>query len=324
MFLQEAVDLIKEKKLFKKGETIAVAVSGGSDSMALLHFLNEHKEEFDIEVLAITIDHQLRETSSRDVNFVKRFCAQNHIRCQSFKVDVLTYAKEHRMGIEEAARKLRYGIFDKVVKEQHADKIATGHHLLDQAETVLLNMFRGAGLSGVSGMEVSRGNIVRPFLTTKKQSIMAYLFENKVDNIEDETNQDNRFLRNFIRNEVMPLIQTQFRGVETTIAAFAEAARADDEFIGSLAQTSSVLFSDNTAKIPMNYFAQNKSLVVRTIKKTLERMNIVSDITKVHFDMIIDLTKLENGSKVDLPKGLKAIKEYEYITLVKPVEKPKV
>ena len=157
--MEEVLNAINENHLVKRGETIGVAVSGGIDSMSLLHFMNEQKEKLDIDVVAITVDHCLRENSFGDSVFVQDWCKKHGIYCHRFSVDANKIANEKNIGIEQAAREARYGVFDALLKKGIVDKIALAHHVSDQAETILLHILRGAGLTGASGMEYIRNGV---------------------------------------------------------------------------------------------------------------------------------------------------------------------
>lgn len=319
--MEKVIELIKQQKLFEPGSVVGVGVSGGSDSMALLHLLNNYKDDLDIDVVAINIDHCLREESAFDSAFVARFCKQNHIRLFKFRVDCQTLAKSKKLSIEAAAREGRYGIFDTLIKKNLVDKIATAHHVSDQAETVLLHILRGSGLQGARGMSLVRDNYVKPFLYTEKYEINAYIYNNHIETVEDESNNDNRFQRNFIRNKVMPLIRQEWRNADKTLASFASLCALDDDYINKFALTDGIVNDDLYVKIPLTYFNFNKSVVSRIVFKALKMADFQTDIEKKHIADIIDLYEKENGTKIDLPGGAKAIKEYEYITITRQEKK---
>ena len=195
---------IKKHKLFEAGETIGVAVSGGVDSMCLLQYIFDAKKEYGIDVVAINVDHQIRANSGDDSAFVAEHCKKLGIPCFCFKVDVPKIAAEKKLGLEECARNARYKIFDEVVKKGLCDKVAIAHHEADQVETVLLNIFRGAGLKGAAGMTAVQGTFIRPFLFTSKAEILKYAEEKNIPFVVDQTNLDSSYSRNFLRNEILP------------------------------------------------------------------------------------------------------------------------
>ena len=320
--MDKVFEVIKQNRLMLRGETIGIGVSGGADSMALLHFLNSVKEDLDIDIVAITVDHGLRDNADSDCEFVMDYCKRNHIRCHKFKVDSAKLAKEKGYSIEQAAREARYGVFDALIKKGIVEKIALAHHMGDQAETILLHILRGAGLVGASGMELTRDNVyLRPFLNVSKEELIKYLYQNEVDHVEDETNADSTFSRNYIRNKIMPLLRKKFPAVDQNLVNFGKACREDDEFIASQANFDAIITEPNSVRLPLNYFIYSRSLTNRMILKAFSSLGIVSDIERKHVKMVGELALAENGKKIDLPHNTTAIKEYEYITLVRKVKK---
>ncbi len=310
---------IKENRLILPGEVIGVAVSGGADSMALLHFLSSQAETLDIRVIAITVDHMLRgETSAGDALFVQRWCRENGIVCLKFCVDASRISREKNIGIEEAAREARYGVFNKLLCDNKVDKIALAHHMSDQAETILMHILRGAGLSGASGMEASRNGLyIRPFLNISKEEILKYCAVNYVEFVEDESNLDTKYNRNFLRNKIIPELKNRFEGVEQALVNFGQSCREDNDFILSQTTHDGILYSDAVVKIPIIYFYYHSSVTNRIIFRALSKIGIFSDIERKHIELIKELSKGENGKKLTLPNNLIAQKEYEYLTLYK-------
>ena len=308
---------IKNHKLVKPGQVVAVATSGGSDSMALLHFLNAHKTELDIDVCAVHIDHSLRETSAEDANFVMSYCKKHGIRAYKFKIDVNKLAAQKNLSIETAAREARYGVFEALLKKDVADKIAIAHNQQDQAETILQNIFRGAGLQGASGMDFEReGVYIRPMLTTTKKAILDYIFINDIPYRTDETNADNRFSRNFIRNQILPLVKQRWPNAVDALVEFGKACKEDNDYIASQIFEDAIIYEDRLAKIPVSYFLYPSSIVSRMIFTALKTIGVTKDIERVHISMIKELAESsENGKKIKLPMKVTAFKEYDYITL---------
>ena len=310
------LETIEKNKLINPGEIIGVAVSGGSDSMCLLDFLNENKQKLEIDIVAIHLDHSIRPTSQEDAAFVANFCKEKGIRLMKTRVDVPKYAKEKSINLELAARECRYNYFDAIINKGIVDKIALAHHMSDQAETILLHILRGSGLSGATGMSYVRGNYIRPMLNTDKFEIMSYINEHFIEYVTDETNIDNSYNRNFLRNEIMPLIKQKFPNAERTICAFGKNCKEDSDFIHSQINMDLVIQEGGSIKIPLNYFVYDNSIINRIIFKCLGRIGVNSDFERKHIELIKDLAIMGlNGSKLDLPNQVVATKEYEYITL---------
>ncbi|MDR0975783.1 MAG: tRNA lysidine(34) synthetase TilS, partial [Christensenellaceae bacterium] len=320
---KEVIDYIAEAKMLSGVSRLGVAVSGGEDSVCLLHFLNELSGALEIEIVALHVNHKIRETADRDARFVQKLCRELGVECKVATVDVPTFAKENKLGIEAAARILRYNAFEEMAKKHKLDKIALAHHQSDQAETVLLHILRGSGLSGAQGMEAVRGIFIRPFLKTAKQDIIKYNYQHGLNHVDDETNADNNYARNFLRNEIFPLLKRQWRGIEATLSNFAEIAREDNEFIGGLVPTNEIIRSGNNVKIPLAWFEFKPSIINRVIAEAFKKLAGAADLESKHIALVIETAKTgENGAKIDLPKGVRAIKEYECLTLVKK-EEPK-
>jgi len=313
---------IRSNSLFKDGETIGVAVSGGVDSMSLLNFLNENKHKWNISLVAITIDHKLRKNSSKDVEFVKNYCKQNNIKFNKFKLDVLKLSQTEKLTIEQAARKARYGVFDSLIKKNIVDKVCLGHHISDQAETVLLNLFRGSGLSGAKAMQVVNGKYIRPFLNTSKLEIENYAKINNIGFVTDETNLENEFSRNYLRNKVMPLIKERFKGVENNLASFAKIAKADDDYITNMMNIDAIIKEDYLVKVPVSYFLYPQPIVNRMLKHCFEYLGVSKDVERKHIEMIKAMVRdAVNGIKINLPNKVNVHKEYDYITIIAKAKK---
>lgn len=314
--MENVLNYIKENKLIKSGEIIGVACSGGRDSISLLHYLNSIKHDLDCEVVAINVDHGIRQTSAYDTEFVMQFCKDHKIRAYKFKGEALKVAKEEKLTIEQAARKVRYGIFETVIQKGVCDKIALAHHMYDQAETVLLNIIRGAGLNGARGMEPVRDKIyIRPLLATPRENIMAYIDEFGLEYVEDETNKDTTYSRNYLRNIVMPALRRHFKGVDRSLVHFAEICAKDDNYINSKIDTNTMIESKEFIKIPLTYFYQDESIINRILMKVFEKFSR-QDFERKHVDIVRSFAiEADNGAMISLPFKVKALKEYDYIII---------
>jgi len=314
--MEQVLDYIKENNMIKPREIIGVACSGGRDSISLLHYLNSIKADLDCEVVAINVDHGIRATSALDTEFVMQFCKEHKIRAYKFKGEALKVAKEEKLTIEQAARKVRYGVFETVIKKGLVDKIALAHHMYDQAETILLNIIRGSGLSGARGMEPVRDGIyIRPLLATPRENIMSYIDEFGLQFVEDETNNDTTYSRNYLRNIVMPALRRHFRSVDRNIVNFASICAKDDDFINSQIDLGTMIETNDFVKVPLTYFYQNESIVNRILRKVFSRY-AKQDIERKHIKMVREFAlEADNGSIISLPFKIKVLKEYDYIVI---------
>jgi tRNA(Ile)-lysidine synthase len=228
---------IREHDLIRAGERVAVAVSGGADSVALLRLLLELRPELGIVVSVAHLNHQLRGADSeRDAAFVAELAERHALEFHLAERDVRAYAAEHKLSLEAAGRRLRYAFFSALVDGRKVDKVATAHTLDDQAETVLLKLLRGSWLRGLAGihprLRAADGRIwvVRPLLATSRREVEAYLERLQQPWREDLSNQDRRFRRNRVR-QLLPQLEAEHHpGVRAALAQIAELARAEESY----------------------------------------------------------------------------------------------
>lgn len=315
---------IRKYNMLKVGDRVAVACSGGKDSMSLLHFLWSHREELGINVVAVNVDHSIRDNSASDSQFVVNYCERNNIKVYTFKVNATKFAEDKKLTLEQGARECRYRVFKSLVQKNLVDKIALAHHLQDQAETILLNIFRGAGLSGASGMDYIRDDTyIRPMLDTSKTAISAYVTANEIPYVEDETNESNEYNRNYIRNQIMPLIRNRWANADSAIVSFGVNCREDDNYIESTISNDAIITENSIARIYTSYFVNPRPYVYRLILRALKSINLSTNIEKKHLKMIYNMAiESENGTKISLPNGLSVIKEYNFITFTNRNIKP--
>ena len=308
---------IEKHNLIKVGDKIGVACSGGRDSMALLVALNELKEKFNFELIVINVNHNIRENSKQDSDFVQKFCFMQRIKCLSFNVNAKKYSEDKKLSIEQAARDCRYQVFKNCIKNGTVNKIALGHHSLDQAETILLNIFRGTGLTGASGMEYIRENTyIRPLLDTTRSEIMAYVLEKEIPYVDDESNFSNDYARNYIRNMILPMIRNRWPNADQNICNFGRICKEDNQFINSKIIQNSYTTDNGIAKINISVFSQPNSIVARVIMNALKSIGASTNIEKKHIKMIKAMVKeAQNGTKINLPNSVTVIKEYTHVTL---------
>ena len=315
---------IKKRQMLRYGDRVAVACSGGKDSMCLLNFLWTHRDELGITVCAVNVDHGIRENSANDSEFVINYCQKNGIKVYSFKVNAKQFAEDKKLTLEQGARECRYRVFKSLINKNLVDKIALAHHLQDQAETILLNIFRGTGIGGASGMDYVRDDIyIRPMLDTSKASISAYIESNDIPYVEDETNDNSEYNRNYIRNQIMPLIRNRWQNADSAIVSFGANCREDDSYIESTISSDALLVEDGIARVYINYFINPASYTYRLILRALKAINMNTNIEKKHLKMICNMAlESENGTKISLPNGLTVIKEYNFVTFTNLNIKP--
>jgi len=316
--LEMVLDFINANGLILKGDKVGVGVSGGVDSMTLLQYLNSIATKQGFTVVAVNVNHNIRPESKKDSAFVAKFCKDRGIEIVKYNVDVPTFAKQYKFGLEQAARIKRYECFDMAIKKLKLTKFAIAHHQADQAETILMHIFRGSGIAGARGMDAKRGIYIRPFLETTKCDIVAYNYRNQIPYVEDESNQDDTIARNYIRNQIIPALQREWRSVEKNITDFGRNCRTDDEYLNSVIDTNTCQVCGSVVRVPLNLFYYPEAIVNRLIINAFDKINARENIEKKHIDAVYALGKSgENGKKVDLPNDLFAVREYEYLAIVK-------
>ncbi|MCQ2449140.1 MAG: tRNA lysidine(34) synthetase TilS [Clostridia bacterium] len=298
MILQKILEADQEFGLFSAGATVTVACSGGADSMALLHALMQLQDELHITVQAAHYNHGIRGVEAdRDETFVKEFCKHNRISFVFEKGDVPTYAKENGLGLETAARELRYAFLERISPD---GLIATAHTASDQLETVLLHLVRGAGMAGLCGIPPKRGKIVRPLLLCTRAEIEAYCIENGLNFVLDSTNDDDICARNRIRHTVVPILKELNPSVEDAVLRASSALRADQQFLDEQANkaVSSLPISDKGYDVsPLRRLP--RAVVVRVLQK-IALKQFDEELDYLHCKQLLEICM--HGGKISLPK----------------------
>ena len=300
----------------KRGMTVGVGYSGGVDSSVLLSDLVENQEDLGINVVAINIEHGIRgKISVLDSLFCKEQCGKLNIPFYGYEVDSLYFASKNGYSLEQAARFLRYECYFKALNAGVCDVVALAHHMSDNVETILFNVFRGSSTTGGTGIKKYsyNGKIVRPFLNVSKEDILHYAKEKNIKFVTDETNTDVDYTRNALRIKVIPVIKEIFPEAERAIARFAETLESDDEYLYSLAQKSFLIESDKYfLPVNLSYPVFSRAVII-----ILRNLGVVKDYQKVHVDAIYALRNNFSGKEVVLPKSVVAVKEGENIVLYK-------
>ena len=214
-------------ELIKRSDAVLVGLSGGADSVCLLHFLHYLAKEKHFRLAALHVNHGLRAQAKADERFCKSLCEQLEIPFFAVKVDVKKTAEKFSLSPEHAARKARYGAFSQVARKWGATKLALGHHLDDHAETILLNLLRGTKAKGLGGIPLRRAlakniEIIRPLLCITRAETQAYIEHNGLRHVTDQTNFDDRFTRNWIRGTLLPLLETKQPQIKKHLAQIAQ------------------------------------------------------------------------------------------------------
>ena len=279
---------------------IGVAVSGGMDSMALLNAYLAINQD----IAVINIEHGIRgESSLRDSDFVREFCKKHNIELLQFFVDVPNslHAGE---SIETGARRIRYEIFDKLIFDGKVQKIALAHHADDNAETILMRVFRGTGIHGLSGIQ-ERENYLRPLLKYSRDDIVEYVTKNNIPFVTDETNLTSDYTRNYIRNEIMPLVKTKYPSVIESITRLSDNAKEVDEYLSTLVLP---VESTEDGYIIKNLFRVPNIVQKYTIMDIVKKLGHLQDFETRHILSVLELKDKPNNTVINLPFNMLALK----------------
>ena len=315
MLKEEVLKTIKTYNLIEKNDKVVIGVSGGPDSICLLHLLYSIKKELGFEIVVAHINHQIRKVADSETEYVKDFCKNLGIECFVKKENITELAKKQKKGTEEAGRQVRYDFFEDVAQKTNSNKIATAHNSNDRAETVILNILRGSGISGLKGIEAMRDNkYIRPLIFTKREKIEEYCQENNLNPKIDESNMENIYNRNKVRNIIIPYIEKEFnKNIIQTINRLSDVATEENEFLQKLTEEQYNTIStieNNTIILDLKKFNHlelviKRRLILYTINEAIHTTN---GIEKVNIDDIIKLCKNNIGNKYLSP--IKLIKIY--------------
>ncbi|WP_026688676.1 tRNA lysidine(34) synthetase TilS [Alteribacter aurantiacus] len=324
--MKRVVDqFVLRHQLLLPEKTVLVAVSGGPDSMALLHYVMEKKEEMDLCVIALHAEHGLRgKESESDMSFVIERCRNYDIECVTEKLDVKAYVQEYGASVQEAARVCRYDFFERTMRAHDGDVLAMGHHGDDQIETMIMRQVRGAG-AGLKGIPVKRtfagGFLVRPFLNVSKENILAYCKEHRLPYQVDLSNEEDKYTRNRFRKRILPFFKEENPNVHERFQSQSEWLHEDEAFLTDLAKErlSDVILEQNEKQIRLSvkgFLDLPIPLQRRGFHLILNYLSIKDDHVpslSVHKRAFMDLLVQEHPSgHLDLPGDLFVDRSYDH------------
>ncbi|MDI6889943.1 MAG: tRNA lysidine(34) synthetase TilS [Thermodesulfovibrionales bacterium] len=320
--LKKVKETIKKHSMLSSKERVLTALSGGPDSVCLLYVLKNLKDEFKLDLHAIYIDHGLRpEETPKEIEFCKKLCEKLNLPFITKFIDVKSYAKEKGINRQAAARQLRYQVFEETAFEINAHKIALGHTADDQAETLLMHLFRGSGPTGLSGIPPVRGRFIRPLIEIERREIDRYLREEEIDFIVDSSNLRKDYLRNKIRLSLMPMIKEVNPNIIETLSRTAAILREEERYFGIIVTKTLMRLISRKSDSRIELFlapleAMEKVILRRTLRRAIDETRGLRGINFIHIEDIIELIKSgKTGDRLYLPDGIRAIKEYSTLIL---------
>jgi tRNA(Ile)-lysidine synthase len=326
---ERVLKFIQSNNLIQTGQKVLVAVSGGPDSVCLLHILFKLQKELQISLHIAHLDHALRGAESEgDARYVASLAQKLCIPVTLAKKDVEAYQKTHRLSLEEAAREVRYYFLAETAQAVGAEITATGHTLNDQSETILLHIIRGSGTRGLRGLQPRQAllfqdqnlQIIRPFLTVRHEETVAYCSLHRLSPRTDSTNQSTAFLRNRIRHELLPLLTGYNAGIEDSLLRFSSIAADDLDFLESEGEKAwlrtvhreqgALVFKKTT------FLTLAPALQRQILRKAIEcLLGTLKDIETRHIEEILDSLTKPAGRCIDLPEELVFCIEYDRFVL---------
>ena len=326
MKYNKLINEVKQFFLKNKYKEILVALSGGADSVCLLHVLKKLESELNFKIYAAHVNHMLRDKEAdRDEEFVLNLCKKWNIECFSERFDVAKIAKETKESIETAARNVRYSFFESLCKTHGIDVIATAHHLDDNIETVLMHFIRGSGLKGLSGIScINDKGIIRPLINISRDEILDYISENNLEYVVDSTNSQTIYHRNSIRHELIPMLLNYNPNFKKSLSRNIRLYKASDKFLQSLADV------EFDKLVKRDKFGLSFNLSVLREKDEIIRYYIIARAVKevsngftADLDRIFDIDKCLNkeNSSISVGKNLKVFVLYNKVYFISEKDK---
>jgi len=326
-FIDKIRSTIKKYQMLREGDRILVGLSGGTDSVALLHALSTLKEEFVFSMHIAHLDHMFRgEESVGDRRFCEGLAKKMKLEMIYKEINVPQIAKEKGISPEEAGRQERYGFFKEAAKAKGIKKIAVAHNKDDQAETVLMRVIRGAGMLGLGGMspvkDMQGVKIIRPLIETSRQEIEDFIKDEGLQFRQDSSNEKLIFTRNRIRRELIPYLEKNFNAnIKEVLTNMAENLRVENEFMEKFSNRklkSSSKIKNGQVLIDLKRFkAQPEAVRKRVLRAALRQ--IKGDLRRLTYQHWKELEQLIHvrpvNSKVDLPSGVDVVKHKNSISL---------
>ncbi|MAT58556.1 MAG: tRNA lysidine(34) synthetase TilS [Ignavibacteriae bacterium] len=312
---ETVINFIKKHNLIENNSKLLIALSGGPDSVFALHFFHQFKNKYKAELIAAHVNHNLRgNDSEQDQIFCEKICSELKIPIFIKSVEVEKFARKNNQSVEEAARNLRYNFFEEISNQEKVDYIITAHNSDDNTETILLNLIKGTGLSGLSGIPVKRGKIVRPILSLSKKEIVEFLELNKINFRIDKSNYENDFERNKLRNIVIPEIEKINPSLNSTLRKFSNNISSINIFIQQETEKVFKKFvkkNENQFIVNQKLFQRENVLISSLIIKKLFEDHLKISFTSKDSDKVKNLVSQQKGTTIKLKNSVKVIREDE-------------
>lgn len=320
---------IKKNKLLIDSNKILLAVSGGPDSLVMLDLFEQLKKELGIQIAVAHLDHMFREESKLEADFIEKFSKKKGLQFFRKAVDLPKIIENNKISAEAAARQARFDFFKNIIKKENFDLLALAHHKGDQAETVLLNLFRGSGLNGLAGIQLQEEfkelKLIHPMLIFTKKEILDYCNQKNLSPSFDSSNQKNIYSRNVIRNKILPLVEKEINpNVKEVIARSSKLIASENIFLQKLAKKEyqRLLVIEEKSKIivDFNSFKELDQVLQRRIYRYIYK-KLNNDLDDFYLEHIFEIEKLisdqKTGRGVDIASGIRVEISYSNLVFLK-------
>lgn len=298
--------------------SVLVGLSGGADSAVLAHILCALSHKYSFTVYAAHVNHGLRgDAADADEEFSRGFAKSLGIRFFSLRADVRAEAERQGVSEELAGRSVRYDFFDRLAMEHGIERIATAHHKNDNAETILMNLMRGSGISGLCGIPYTRGRIIRPLLDVSRAEIEAYCKDNGIRYVTDATNLETVYTRNRVRNVLIPLMEKEFNpSLVDTVTANAGLIARDEDFLRIEAERAYNDIVKDGAADAAKLAALHDALALRVARRMIEDACGIADVPGAAAEAMVSLARGgRTGARADIIRGAYSVMEYGSIRI---------
>ncbi len=329
VILKQLLTTVEEHQLIKSGDKIVVAISGGPDSVSLIHLLHRLKSRLGIELYGAHLNHNIRGIDAQmDARYVLNLCEELNIICFIKSADVESYGKKNQLTSEQAGRILRYEFFDEVLKKVEADKIAVAHNKNDQGETVLMRLLRGTGMQGLTAIQYQRDNIIRPLLDVHRKEIEKYCDHHNLMPRTDLSNLTSIYHRNKIRRELIPYLEEHYNpSVLDSLVKTANILKEDYDYIEKQAQTmyKELVYFEKKDQVSFSIPALEKlhpAMKARMLRRAGEELMGKGELLSYQQvqNLLELLDKKQTGKTIHLPMNLEAVISYDKLIFSKERE----
>ncbi len=325
----KVIETIKKFNMLNNGENIVVGLSGGADSCALTHILTRLSGKMDLHITAVHINHGIRgEEAERDERSAEEFCRRLNIEFIAYHCDIPSEAAKRGIGEEEAGRLVRYEKFYETAEKKNGAKTAVAHNMNDKAETLIMNLCRGAGMKGLAGIKPVGGSIIRPLIFCTRDEIEKYCDDNNIEYCTDSTNLQNEYTRNKIRNILLPWLSENINpAAGMNMANASELLREEEEYLESKAQEQykKLLKDSGDGFVSLNAdgLASEHSVIRRRVLRIALRSlrPDMRDFGRKHIENAEDILMGDTGRRISLPGGITVSKGYGLINILYDREK---